>query len=177
MKTLTIESLETQVRGELLQPGEAGYDEARRIYNAMIDRRPALIVRPASTGDVVAGVRFARQQGLPLSIRGGGHSVSGNAVCNDGVMLDMSRMKGIEVDVMNRTATAQAGLTLGDYDKATAAHGFVTPLGIVSMTGIAGLTLGGGLGWLMGKYGLACDNLIGAEVVTAEGEIVHASEE
>jgi FAD/FMN-containing dehydrogenase len=177
MKPSAIEDLRKQVRGEILQPGDAGYDEARSIYNAMIDRRPAVIVRPSGTEDVVATVRFAREQDLPLSIRGGGHNVAGNAVCDDGVMLDMSRMKGIQIDTANRTATADPGLTLGDYDRATTAKNLVSPMGIVSKTGIAGLTLGGGLGWLMGKYGLACDNLIGAEVVTAEGKTVQASEE
>ena len=160
-----------------MQPGDAGYDEARSVYNAMIDRRPVAVVRPTGTEDVVAAVRFAREQGLPLSIRGGGHSVSGNAACDEGVMLDMSSMKGIQIDAASRTATADAGLTLGDYDKATNAQNLVSPMGIVSRTGIAGLTLGGGMGWLMGKYGLACDNLIGAEVVTADGKTVRASEE
>jgi FAD/FMN-containing dehydrogenase len=177
MKPSAIEGLKKQVRGEILQPGDAGYDEARSVYNAMIDRRPAVVVRPTGTEDVVAAVRFAHDQDLPLSIRGGGHSVSGNAACDGGVMLDMSKMKGIQIDTANRTATADPGLTLGDYDKATNAQQLVGPMGIVSKTGIAGLTLGGGMGWLIGKYGLACDNLIGAEVVTAEGKTVRASEE
>jgi FAD/FMN-containing dehydrogenase len=176
MKPSAIEGLKRQLRGEILQPGDAGYDEARTIYNAMIDRRPAVIVRPAGTEDVVAAVRFAREHDLPLSIRGGGHNVAGNAVCDDGVMLDMSRMKGIQIDTASRTAIADPGLTLGDYDKATTAQDLVSPMGIVSKTGIAGLTLGGGMGWLGGKYGLACDNLIGAEVVTAEGQTMKASE-
>jgi len=176
MKPSAIEGLKKQVQGEILQSGDAGYDEGRSIYNASIDRRPAVIVRPAGTEDVVAAVRFAREQDLALSIRGGGHSVSGNAVCDAGVMLDMSSMKGIQVDKASRTATAEAGLTLGDYDKATNAQNLVSPMGIVSKTGIAGLTLGGGMGWLMGKYGLACDNLMGAEVVTAEGKTVWAGE-
>ncbi|MGA8185395.1 MAG: FAD-binding oxidoreductase [Terriglobia bacterium] len=174
MKPSAIEGLKKQVQGEILQSGDAGYDEGRSIYNASIDRRPAVIVRPAGTEDVVAAVRFAREQDLALSIRGGGHSVSGNAVCDAGVMLDMSSMKGIQIDKASRTATAEAGLTLGDYDKATNAQNLVSPMGIVSKTGIAGLTLGGGMGWLMGKDGLACDNLMGAEVVTAEGKTVWA---
>jgi FAD/FMN-containing dehydrogenase len=177
MKPSAIEGLEKQVRGEILQASDAGYDEARSIYNAVIDRRPAAIVRPSGTEDVAAAIRFAREHDIPLSIRGGGHSVSGNAVCDAGVMLDMSKMKGIQVDEKGRTATADPGLTLGDYDKAVTASHLVSPMGIVSKTGIAGLTLGGGMGWLMGKYGLACDNLIGAEVVTAEGKTVQASEE
>jgi FAD/FMN-containing dehydrogenase len=127
------------------------------------------------TPDVAAAVQFAREHGLPLSIRGGGHSASGNAVCDGGMMLDMSRWKAIHVDAENRTAKAAPGLTLGDFDRATHAHRLGTPLGIVSKTGVAGLTLGGGLGWLMGKYGLACDNLIGAELVTADGKVVCAN--
>jgi FAD/FMN-containing dehydrogenase len=177
MKPSAIEGLKKQVRGELLQPSDAGYDEARSIYNALIDRRPTVVVRPSGTEDVAAAVRFAREQDLPISIRGGGHSVSGNAACDGGVMLDMSRLKSIEIDEKSRTATADPGLTLGDYDKATNARDLVSPMGVVSKTGIAGLTLGGGLGWLMGKHGLACDNLVWAEVVTAEGKTIKASED
>jgi FAD/FMN-containing dehydrogenase len=172
-----IENLKKQVRGEILQPSDSAYDEARSIYNAMIDRRPAVIIRCTGTGDAVAGVHFARENELPLSIRSGGHGVSGNAVCHGGVMLDMSKLKSIEIDRPARTAKAQPGMTLGDFDKATTAQKLVTTMGVVSMTGITGLTLGGGLGWLMGKYGLACDNLIGAKVVTAEGKTLHASED
>jgi FAD/FMN-containing dehydrogenase len=170
-----IQDFKAKIRGEVLLPSDSGYEEARRVYNGMVDRRPAMILRCAATADAVAGVQLAREKNVPLSIRGGGHNVSGNAVCVDGVMLDMSRMKGIQVDAQKRIATAEPGLTLGDYDQATTPQGLVTPLGIVSKTGIAGLTLGGGLGWLMGKHGLACDNLIGAEVVTADGKILHAS--
>ncbi len=176
MNRVAMEDLKKQVRGEILQPSDAGYDEARRIYNAMIDRKPAVIVRCSGTPDVAAAIRFAREHELPFSVRGGGHSVSGSSVCDSGLMLDMSKMKGIAVDRQNRIAKAQPGLTLGDFDKATTAQEMVTTMGVVSLTGIAGLTLGGGLGWLMGKYGLACDNLIGAEVVTAEGKTVRASE-
>ena len=176
MNATAIEELKKQVRGEVLLPSDAGYDEGRSIYNAMIDRRPAAIVFCSGTADAAACVRFARGHGLPLSIRGGGHSVAGNAVCDAGVMLHMGKLKGVRVDVKNRTAAAQPGVTLGDYDQATTSHNLVTPMGVVSRTGIAGLTLGGGLGWLMGKYGLACDNLMGAEVVTAEGETVQVSE-
>jgi FAD/FMN-containing dehydrogenase len=172
-----VQALKKQVRGEVILPSDPGYDEARSVYNAMIDRRPAVIVRCAGTADVVVGVRFAREQDLPLSIRGGGHNVAGNAVCDGGVMLHMGKLKSVQVDVKNRTATAQPGVTLGDYDQATTPQGMVTPTGVVSKTGIAGLTLGGGLGWLMGKYGLACDNLIGAEVVTAEGKTLQVSEQ
>lgn len=142
----------------------------------MIDRRPAVIVYCSGNQDVEASVRFAREHSLPLSVRGGGHNVAGNAVCDEGVMLHMGKLNGVQVDAKNRTSIAQPGATLGDYDKATTPHGLVTPMGVVSKTGIAGLTLGGGLGWLMGKYGLACDNLIGAEVVTADGDTVYANE-
>jgi len=176
-KQAPMQELRRQVRGEVLLPSDAGYHEARRIFNAMIDRRPGVIVRCAGTADAVLAVQFAREHGLPVSIRGGGHSASGNAACDDGVMMDMSRMKGIEVDSRNRVAKAEAGLTLGDFDQATTAQGLVTTMGVVSKTGIAGLTLGGGLGWLMGKHGLACDNLVAAEVVTAAGTTVRASTE
>ena len=171
-----IEELKKQVRGEVLQPSDSGYDEARSIYNAMIRRRPAAIVLCSGTADAAAGVQFAREHDLPLSIRGGGHNVAGNAVCDGGVMLHMGKLKGVRVDVKNRTAAAQPGVTLGDYDRATNSHDLVTPMGVVSRTGIAGLTLGGGLGWLMGKHGLACDNLMSAEVVTTDGKTVQASE-
>ena len=176
MNQAAMEELKKQVRGEVLQPSDAGYDEARSVFNAMIDRRPAAIVVSSGTADAAACVRFSREHNLPLSIRGGGHNVAGNAVCDGGVMLHMGKLRGVRVGVKNRTAVAQAGVTLGDYDQATNAHNLVSPVGIASTTGIAGLTLGGGLGWLMGKYGLACDNLIGAEMVTAEGKTVQASE-
>lgn len=177
MNQAAMQALRARLQGEMLKPGDAGYDEARRIYNAMIDRRPAVIVRCGATDDVVAAVEFAREHDLAVSIKGAGHNVAGNAVCEGGVMIDCSRMKGIEIDTARRTAEAQAGLTLGDFDKATTAHGLFTTMGVVSKTGIAGLTLGGGLGWLMGKFGLACDNLIGAEMVTAEGKVVRTSEQ
>lgn len=163
------------VRGRVLRAGDGGYEAARRVFNAMIDRHPALIVCCAGAGDVVHGVDFARAHGLPLSVRGGGHSVAGNAVCEGGVMLDLSGLKGIRVDPVERVAVAQPGLTLGEFDRATQAHGLATTLGVVSMTGIAGLTLGGGIGWLNGKYGLACDNLLSANVVTADGRTLTAN--
>ena len=167
----------TSLRGEMLLPGDSSYDVARRVFNAMIDRRPALIVRCAGTEDVVRGVAFARTHALPLSLRGGGHSVAGNAVCDGGVMLDLSSMKRIQVDPSKRIAVAEPGLTLAEFDRATQTHGLATPLGIVSVTGIAGLTLGGGIGWLNGAYGLACDNLLAAEIVTADGQILTASQD
>jgi FAD/FMN-containing dehydrogenase len=177
MNRVATEELKKQVRGEVLLPLDAGYDEARSVYNAMIDRRPAAIVYCSGTEDAAACVRFAREHDVHLSIRGGGHSVAGNAVSDGGVMLHMGKLKGVRVDAKNRTAAAEPGVTLGDYDRATTTQKLVTPTGVVSRTGIAGLTLGGGLGWLMGRLGLACDNLMGAEVVTAEGKIVQASEE
>jgi FAD/FMN-containing dehydrogenase len=170
-----VDMLAKSVRGQVLRAGDGGYAAARRVFNAMIDRHPALIVCCAGTGDVVHGVDFARAHGLPLSVRGGGHSVAGNAVCEGGVMLDLSGLKGIRVDPAGRVAVAQAGLTLGEFDRATQAYGLATTLGVVSMTGIAGLTLGGGIGWLNGKYALACDNLLSAEVVTADGQTLTAN--
>ncbi len=171
-----IHELRKRLKGEVLLPPDAGYDAARQIYNAMIDRRPAVIARCTCTEDVAAAVRFAGEHGLPVSIKGGGHNVAGNAVCDGGVMIDCSPMKGISVDAKGRTAKAQPGLTLGDFDRATTSQGLFTTLGVVTKTGIAGLTLGGGLGWLAGKFGLACDNLVGAEVVTAEGKVMRANE-
>jgi hypothetical protein len=169
-----LDALQATIRGEVLLPFAAAYDEVRKVFNAMIDRRPALIVRCANNTDMVVAVDFARDYGIPLSIRGGGHSVAGNAVCDGGLMLDLSCMKEVQVDPVRRVAVAQAGLTLGELDAATQLFGLATPLGVVSMTGIAGLTLGGGLGWLNGKHGLACDNLLAANVVTADGQLLRA---
>jgi hypothetical protein len=173
----TIRELGVVLRGDLVLPGGDGYDRARAVFNGMVDRRPALIVRCAGAADVVRGVKLAHSHDLPLSIRGGGHSVAGKAVCDGGLMLDLSPMKGIRVDPAQRTAEAQAGLTLGEFDHETQAFGLATTLGVVSVTGIAGLTLGGGLGWLNGKHGLACDNLLAADVVTADGRLLTASQE
>lgn len=164
-----------QLWGELLRPGDVGYDDARKIYNGMIDKRPALIARCAGAADVIACVKFAREHELLASVRGGGHSVAGKAVCDGGVLIDLSPMKGIRVDPARRTARAQPGLRLGEFDRETQAFGLATTLGTVSNTGIAGLTLGGGIGWLNGQYGLACDNLLSADVVTADGRLLTAS--
>jgi hypothetical protein len=172
---VAVRELASTVRGELLRPSDAGYEAARRVFNAMIDRHPALILRCVDAEDVVRGVEFARTQGLSLAVRGGGHAVSGSAVCDGGIVLDTSRMKGIRVDPARRVAVAQPGLTLGEFDRATQAHGLATTLGVVSVTGIAGLTLGGGLGWLNGKHGLACDNLLAADVVAADGRRLTAN--
>jgi FAD/FMN-containing dehydrogenase len=160
-----------RLHGELLAPGDPGYDGARRVFNAMIDRRPALIARAADAGDVRLAVRFAREYELPFSVKGGGHSVAGSAVCEAGLMLDLSLLKEVQVDPKQRRVVAQPGLLLADLDRATQAVNLATPLGIISTTGIAGLTLGGGMGWLNGQYGLACDNLLAADIVTAEGEL------
>jgi FAD/FMN-containing dehydrogenase len=163
--------------GEVIRPGDATYDEVRAVFNGMIDRRPLAVLRCRETADVARGVAFARERDLPLSIRGGGHNVAGNAVCDGGIMLDLSPMKDLRVDPDRRIARAGPGLTLGELDGGTQQHGLATPLGAVSVTGIAGLTLGGGLGWLNGKHGLTCDNLLTAEVVTADGEVLRASAE
>ncbi|MGH9530871.1 MAG: FAD-binding oxidoreductase [Terriglobales bacterium] len=170
-----LQKFRTSLRGQSLCPGEQGYDTARTIHNASIDRRPAMIARCTGVADVIACVRFAREHDVLVSVRGGGHSIAGKAVCDDGLMIDLSGMKAMRVDPAGRTARAEPGLTLGEFDRETQAFGLATTLGVVSRTGIAGLTLGGGLGWLMGKYGLACDNLISADVVTAEGRLLTAS--
>ena len=172
-----IRDLKARLRGEVLQPGDAGYDAARTVWNAMIDRRPAAIARCASAADVAAAVTFAREHDLRLSVRGGGHNVAGNAVADRGLMLDLSRMTGIRVDPVGRTARAEPGLTWGMFDRETHAFGLATTGGVVSTTGIAGLTLGGGIGWLLRKHGMVIDNLLGADVVTADGRLLTASAE
>jgi hypothetical protein len=163
------------LRGEVVCPGERGYDTARAVFNGMIDRRPLAVIQSVDASDVVRCIEFARLHGLPLSVRGGGHSVAGNAVRDGAVMLDLSGMKAVRVDPKTRTVRAEPGLTLGEFDRATQAFGLATTLGVVSVTGIAGLTLGGGLGWLNGRYGLACDNLISAHVATADGQLLRAN--
>ena len=172
----TLRKFKESLRGELILAEDAGYDDARSIWNAMIDRRPALIVRCLGVADVVPGVKFAREHGLILSIKGGGHNISGLAVCEEGLMLDMSRMRGVWVDPSTRTARAQAGCLLGDVDRETQLHGLASVLGFISNTGIAGLTLGGGFGYLTRRFGWTSDNLLSMEVVTADGRIVQASE-
>jgi FAD/FMN-containing dehydrogenase len=170
-----IEELKRNHKGIVLLPGDGAYEEARKIWNAMIDKHPALIARCTSTADVVTAVNFARDNGILLSIRGGGHNIAGNAMCDDGIVIDLSEMKAAKVDPGIRRVSIQGGATLGDLDAATQAYGLATPLGINSTTGIAGLTLGGGFGWLSRKHGMTIDNLISAEVVTAAGEVVRAS--
>lgn len=171
----TIDAFKTSLRGALLCPGDSGYDDARRIWNAMIDRRPAFIVRCAGVADVMQAVQFARTHDLLVAVRGGGHNVAGNAVCDDGLMIDLSPMKSVHVDPAARTARAEGGATWGDFDHETQAFGLATTGGVISSTGVAGLTLGGGIGWLMGSYGLSCDNLLSVDLVTAEGKLVKAS--
>jgi FAD/FMN-containing dehydrogenase len=171
----TLRDFSARLQGHLLRPFDEDYDDARKVWNAMIDRRPALIVRCANSADVQQAVHFARENNLGAAVRGGGHNVAGNAVCDGGLVIDLSPMKGMQVDPVRRTADAQGGLTLGEFDQQTQSFGLATTLGQISMTGIAGLTLGGGVGWLMGKYGLACDNLLSVEIVTADGELLTAS--
>ncbi|SEQ05910.1 FAD-binding oxidoreductase [Natrinema salaciae] len=164
------------LHGELLRPDDPNYDDARAIWNGMIDRYPALIVRAMGVSDVIAAVTFAREQELVLAVRGGGHNIAGNAVCDDGLMLDLSAMRSVRVDPAEQTARVEPGATLADVDQETQAFGLATPLGINSTTGIAGLTLGGGFGWITRKYGMTVDNLRSVDVVTADGELRHASE-
>ncbi|MFB3819095.1 MAG: FAD-binding oxidoreductase [Candidatus Methylomirabilales bacterium] len=170
-----IEELKGGFAGEVLRPSDSGYEGARRIWNAMIDKRPAVIARCATPADVARGVRFARDNGLVLAVRGGGHNIAGNAMCDGGLVIDLSMMKVARVDAGERRVTIEGGATLADLDAATQAHGLATPVGINSTTGIGGLTLGGGFGWLSRKYGLTVDSLASAEVVTAAGSAVRAS--
>jgi FAD/FMN-containing dehydrogenase len=170
------EALQGDFAGQLIVPGNADYDTARKVWNAHIDKYPALIARCSGAADVVRIVKFARANNLPVSIRSGGHNVAGRAVCNDGVVIDLSLMHGVVVDPQQRTVCVQAGALLGDVDRETSAYGLAVPAGVYPGTGIAGLTLGGGVGWLMRKYGLTCDNMISAEVVTADGTLLSASE-
>jgi FAD/FMN-containing dehydrogenase len=178
-ETATIEvgydDLAGVLRGELLLPGRPGYDTGRRIWNGAIDRHPACIARCAGVADVVAAVRFAHDHGLEIAVRGGGHNVAGTAVCDDGVVIDLSAMRTVLVDRAGRAAWVQGGALWGDVDHETQAHGLATTGGIIGHTGVAGLTLGGGIGFLMRKHGLAVDNLLAAEVVTADGTILQAS--
>lgn len=172
-----IKELDSQLPGRVLTPAHADFDLRRQVYNGMIDHKPALIVRCRDTADVAQTVRLARTHDIPVSIRGGGHNFAGKAVLQDGLMIDLSGMKGISVDVGGQTARAQTGLNLGEFDRQTQKHGLMTPLGIATTTGIAGLTLGGGYGWTVGELGLACDNVTWLEVVTAEGNVVECSAE
>ena len=163
--------------GAMLLPGTDAYEVARGVWNGMIQRHPVAILRCASVGDIIAGVKLAVRSGLPVSIKAGGHNVAGHAVGEGALMLDLSGMRGVEVDVAARTAWVQGGALWADLDAATQAHGLATPGGLISETGVAGLTLSGGVGWLRSQYGLSIDNLLAADVVTADGQLVRASAE
>lgn len=171
----TMKKLTSKVKGQVVLPDDSSYDEVRKIWNAMINRRPAVIVRCAEVDDVVHAVKFARTNGLEISIRGAGHNIAGNAVCDNGLMIDLSTMTKVSIDAGKRHAYVEPGATLRHIDEAAQAHGLATPLGINSTTGIAGLTLGGGFGWLTRKYGMTVDNLISADMVTADGNKMRAS--
>jgi FAD/FMN-containing dehydrogenase len=170
------ESLARDFSGDLLRPNDEGYDDARRVHNALVDKRPALIARCLTTADIVAVLAFGRDEGFEISVRGGGHNVAGRAVTEGGVMIDLSLMRAVDVDTDARTARAYGGATWREFNDAAAAHSLATTGGLISTTGVAGLTLGGGIGWLMGKYGLAADNLRSVELVTASGDVVNASD-
>ncbi|UCE14411.1 MAG: FAD-binding oxidoreductase [Candidatus Heimdallarchaeota archaeon] len=170
-----VEKLKSLIQGDVLLPSDIEYDNARKIWNGMIDKCPALIVRCTGPADVIDSVKFAREHDLLVSVRGGGHNVAGNALCDDGMVIDLSKMKGIRVDPKAGTARAQAGVTLGELDRETQVFGLSVPSGIVTTTGIAGLTLGGGFGYISRKYGLSIDNLISVDLVTAEGKFLTAS--
>lgn len=169
-----LDGLEAGLRGSLVRPGDPDYDSLRAVWNGMIDRRPGLIVRCEGVSDVISAVNFGRTHDLLIAVRGGGHNVSGNAVCDEGLVIDLSPMKGVRVDPASQTVTAQAGVTIGELDRETQAFGLAVPMGVVTATGIAGLTLGAGYGWLRRKYGATCDNLISADVVTADGRLITA---
>ena len=171
----SLATLRPQLSGDLLAPGDDGYDAARSVWNGAIDRRPFAICRCQSVEDVIASVRFAGTQGLPVSIRGGGHNVAGHAVCDGGLMIDLSPMRGVRVNPDTRSASVQGGALWGDVDAASQAHGLATPGGLISETGVAGLTLSGGVGWLRSAHGLSIDNLLAVDLVTADGALVRAS--
>jgi FAD/FMN-containing dehydrogenase len=176
LPTDAVDTLRAKIRGTVALPGEPAYEQSRTIWNAMIDRHPAIIVRAAGAADVIQAVNFARDRHLALAIRGGGHNIAGNAVCDDGLMIDLSPMKSVRIDPVSRIARVEPGVTLGEFDREAQAFGLATPLGINSTTGVSGLTLGGGFGWLSRKYGLTIDNLLSADVVTADGRLLHASD-
>jgi len=170
------ETLKRKVKGQIVLPSDLSYDEVRQIWNATIDRRPALIVRCADAGDVPHAISFARENGLEISVRGGGHNIAGSALCDGGVTIDLSTMRGVRIDAERKRADVEPGTILADFDEAAQRHGLATPLGINSTTGVAGLTLGGGFGWLTRKYGMTIDNLVSADVVTADGKRIRVSE-
>jgi UDP-N-acetylenolpyruvoylglucosamine reductase len=171
----SLDAYKAQLRGQIIQPGDAAYDEARKVYNAMIDKRPRLIARCADVADVIASVNFARESGVLLAVRGGGHNGGGLGICDDGLVIDLSRLRGIRVDPKAHTVRAEGGCTWGDIDHATHVFGMATPAGIISTTGIGGLTLGGGIGHLSRRFGLTIDNLLGVDAVLADGSFVTAN--
>jgi FAD/FMN-containing dehydrogenase len=177
MSAAKVDDLRQQIRGPVVTPGDDGYDTARTVYNAMHDRRPVVVVGALSDADVIAAIKFARDDGLELAVRGGGHSAPGYGTCDDGVVLDLSRIRYVRVDPEGRRARVGGGAKLGDLDHATHAYGLAVPAGFISTTGVAGLTLGGGIGYLNRRFGLTCDNLVSADVITAEGRRVTASRE
>ena len=170
-----LQDFKADLHGELISPSDESYNSARSVWNGMIDKHPALIVRCADGSDVITAVRFADRQHLPVAVRGGGHSFAGSGTCNDGIIIDLSPLKRVQIDPIKRTAWVQAGVTLGELIRETQAFGLATPVGTASETGLAGLTLGGGLGWLMGKYGLTLDNLLAAQIVLADGRMLRVS--
>src|SRR5215510_15411500 len=172
----TVAALRGKLRGTVALPGEDGYDAARTIWNGMIDRRPALVVRCLGAADVINAVNLARDEKLLLAVRGGGHNIAGNAVCDGGLLIDLSLMRSVRIDPASATARVEPGATLADFDKEAQEFALVTPLGINSTTGVAGLTLGGGFGWTTRKFGLTVDNLISADVITADAKLVRASD-
>jgi FAD/FMN-containing dehydrogenase len=172
----TVSELEGALQGTVIRLGDKDYDEARQVWNGAIDKKPALIVRAASTDDVVKAVRFATSEGLPIAVRGGAHSIAGFSTCDDGMVIDLSLMNSVDVDAKKQVATAGGGTKWGAFDAATQEHGLATPGGLISTTGVGGFALGGGMGHLTRKYGLTTDNLVGVELVTADGSVVHASE-
>src|ERR1700676_2806180 len=171
----TTQDFRASLRGQVILPGDADYDDARKVWNGMIDKRPTLIARCAGVADVSKAVRFASDQHLLLLVRGGGHNVIGAGTCDGGLVIDLSPMKAVQVDSERRTARVEPGATWKDFDDEAQKYGLATTGGLISSTGVAGFTLGGGIGWLVRKHGLACDNLISAEVVTADGQLVRAS--
>lgn len=173
--SMAIPNLQARLRGDVIFPDDERYDRSRRVWNGRIDRYPSLIVYCADSNDILTAIDFARSVGLPITVRGGGHSMVGLSVCNGGVIIDLSRMKGITIDPLARTARVQAGLTLGEFVHETQGYGLATTTGTVSGTGIGGLTLGGGIGWLMGKYGLTIDSLLSVDLVTADGQMLTAN--
>src|SRR5713101_2508838 len=175
LEEATVAAFKQSLRGQLIAPDDARYAEARQVWNANIDRRPGLICRPAGVADVINAINFAREHHLLVAVRGGAHNVAGTSVCNGGLVVDMSLMQGIRVDPVRRTVRAEGGVKWGAFDRETQVFGLATPGGTNADTGIAGLTLGGGIGWLSGRYGLACDNLIAADIVTADGQLRHVS--